>query len=152
MEVQRRCGGLIYASARKLHLLRTAGLDMAAFTRDESVARYRVSGMADAGFVKLQAMSEDPAMKAKHDAVCARVCLLLFVVITELFHQFIGVAPSGWEWERVTKKHAHERPYTYRNWQTVHCYGVYCVKLIFQLLKLTLFTCIRLPLFRAFVV
>lgn len=37
--------------------------------------------------------------------------------------QFIGIAPSGWEWQRVTKKHAHERPYTYRSWQTIHCYG-----------------------------
>lgn len=102
LEVQRRCGGFIYASARKRHIFSLLGLDMGVFTSDVNAARYRVCGMGDVSFRKVEALSV--SLQHTHDA-------------------FVAIAPSGWEWQRVTKKRAHEQPFTYRTWQTVHCYG-----------------------------
>lgn len=69
MEVQRRCGGLVYASARKRRIFRLVEMDMSVFTSDVRLARYRVCGMADAGFQKLEIMAADETLKAAHDAV-----------------------------------------------------------------------------------
>ena len=92
----------IFVTRKKFQMLEKCNLDMSRFVLDEKKARIHVVSMGRCGF----------------NALCTRS------LTDEGYDAYIGFAPTGWNWSKVTKRTALEKPYILRQYNNVWAYGL----------------------------